>query len=145
MTCKETVTVNADAVDWLKKNYPELCIKAGLCERVGGTLYTRTFLRTTPPVPTSLKIKAPNESGETMCVVKWMAETPLGWVGSFRREALEQFYAPAQTPVPPRLTDEQIKEKVGASDDYWVTSKLFILSISRAIETEVRKQFWGLK
>jgi hypothetical protein len=46
--------------------------------------------------------------------------------------------------VPPRLTDKQIKEKVGASDDYWATSKLFILLISRAIEAEVRKKL-GIK
>lgn len=37
------VTVRTDAVDWLKKHYPALCEISGLCERVGGKLYTRTF------------------------------------------------------------------------------------------------------
>jgi hypothetical protein len=32
------------------------------------------------------------------------------------------------------LTNEQIKEKTGASDEYWAQSKLFILGIARAIE-----------
>jgi hypothetical protein len=48
MCCPETVTVNLKAVNWLKEKYPELCIKAGLCERIGGRLYTKT-LYTTPP------------------------------------------------------------------------------------------------
>ena len=47
MNCHETVTVNAKSVNWLKEKYPELCIKAGLCERIAGRLYTKTF--TTPP------------------------------------------------------------------------------------------------
>ncbi|MEO7479441.1 MAG: hypothetical protein ABIT70_02385 [Sulfuriferula sp.] len=38
----EYVEVRRDAVEWLKKHYPVLCEKAGLCERVGGRLYTRT-------------------------------------------------------------------------------------------------------
>ena len=40
----EKVTVNAQAINWLKEKYPELCIKAGLCERIGGRLYTKTFI-----------------------------------------------------------------------------------------------------
>jgi len=47
MSCHETVTVSAKSVNWLKEKYPELCIKAGLCERIAGRLYTKTF--TTPP------------------------------------------------------------------------------------------------
>lgn len=35
-------TVLSAAVDWLKKNYPALCVKSGLCESIGGRLYTRT-------------------------------------------------------------------------------------------------------
>lgn len=38
-----------------------------------------------------MEIKAPNESGSTQCIVRWMVETPSGWVGSYDREALEQF------------------------------------------------------
>ena len=44
MNCFEKVTVNAQAINWLKEKYPELCIKAGLCERIGGGLYTKTFI-----------------------------------------------------------------------------------------------------
>ena len=43
MSCKERVTVSGQAIDWLKEHYPALCIKAGLCERVGGRLYTKTL------------------------------------------------------------------------------------------------------
>ncbi len=44
MNCFEKVTVNAQAINWLKEKYPELCTKAGLCERIGGRLYTKTFI-----------------------------------------------------------------------------------------------------
>lgn len=36
------VEVRTEAIDWLKKHYPALCEKSGLCERVGGRLYTRS-------------------------------------------------------------------------------------------------------
>lgn len=39
---------------------------------------------------TPLDIKPPNTEGETMCIVRWMAETPNGWVGAYDRAALEQ-------------------------------------------------------
>jgi len=42
--CTEMIPVPSAAVDWLKKHYPALCEKSGLCERVGGRLYTRTTL-----------------------------------------------------------------------------------------------------
>jgi len=48
MCFPETVTVNLKAVNWLKEKYPELCVTAGLCERIGGMLYTKTHY-TTPP------------------------------------------------------------------------------------------------
>lgn len=38
------VAVKVSAVDWLKDKFPALTIKAGLCERVGGRLYTITRL-----------------------------------------------------------------------------------------------------
>lgn len=49
----QVISVRASAVDWLKKHYPELCEKSGLCERVAGRLYTRTTLtpRDEPPDP----------------------------------------------------------------------------------------------
>ncbi|CAB3705259.1 hypothetical protein [Achromobacter piechaudii] len=38
------VAVKRSAVDWLKDKFPLLTIKAGLCERIGGRLYTITRL-----------------------------------------------------------------------------------------------------
>lgn len=38
----------------------------------------------------SLEIRAPNPEGQTMCVVRWVAETAHGWVGAYERSALEQ-------------------------------------------------------
>ncbi|MFY1875597.1 hypothetical protein ACOTF3_04240 [Achromobacter xylosoxidans] len=38
------VAVKGSAVDWLKDKFPALTIKAGLCERIGGRLYTITRL-----------------------------------------------------------------------------------------------------
>ena len=43
MTQEDCVIVSRSAIDWLKKHYPQLCVKAGLCERVAGRLYTKTF------------------------------------------------------------------------------------------------------
>lgn len=36
------IPVRESAVDWLKQNYPALCVKAGLCEYAGKRLYTVT-------------------------------------------------------------------------------------------------------
>ena len=41
------------------------------------------------PEPVALDIKPPNPDGRTMCIVRWMAETPHGWVGSWDKSALE--------------------------------------------------------
>lgn len=38
------VAVKRSAVDWLKDKFPLLTIKAGICERIGGRLYTITRL-----------------------------------------------------------------------------------------------------
>jgi hypothetical protein len=38
------VAVRRDAIEWLKMHYPALCEKSGLCERIGGRLYTITRL-----------------------------------------------------------------------------------------------------
>ena len=39
------VSVPIDAVNWLKEKFPQLCIKAGLCVKVGGRLYTKTIVK----------------------------------------------------------------------------------------------------
>ena len=46
------------------------------------------------PEQQALNIQPPNDAGETMCVVRWMAETPSGWVGSYDKAALEQLAGP---------------------------------------------------
>jgi hypothetical protein len=49
-------------------------------------------LTTAPPAAREaapLQIVAPNEAGETMCVVRWQIETPVGWVGAYDQAALE--------------------------------------------------------
>lgn len=44
----EMIPVRSEAVEWLKKHYPALCEKSGLCERIAGKLYTRTALDAQP-------------------------------------------------------------------------------------------------
>ena len=39
------VSVPIDAVNWLKEKFPQLCIKAGLCVKVGRRLYTITIVK----------------------------------------------------------------------------------------------------
>jgi hypothetical protein len=39
-------------------------------------------------VDMSITIKPANESGATMRTVRWMAETPHGWIGAYDREAI---------------------------------------------------------
>ncbi len=48
---------------------------------------------------TPLDIKPPNAEGATQCVVRYMAETEKGWVGSYDREALEQLNLPRESTV----------------------------------------------
>ena len=36
------VMVRRDAIEWLKAKNPAICEKSGLCEKIGGRLYTRT-------------------------------------------------------------------------------------------------------
>ena len=43
------------------------------------------------PEQEPMQIKPPNQEGKTLCAVRWMAETPAGWVGAWDREALQQF------------------------------------------------------
>ncbi|MGB3290989.1 MAG: hypothetical protein WBA83_17080 [Burkholderiaceae bacterium] len=45
------VPVQNSAVDWLKKHYPALCVKSGLCEKIAGRLYTITRLSFSAPQP----------------------------------------------------------------------------------------------
>lgn len=42
-----------------------------------------------------LEILAPNASGNASCIVRWLIETPQGWVGAWNTEALEYLIARA--------------------------------------------------
>ena len=42
-----------------------------------------------------LDIYPPNSEGKTQCIVRWMAETPHGWIGSWDRKSLENVRAEA--------------------------------------------------
>ena len=70
---------------------------------------------------------------ETLCVVREVAE--------------DEGYQPLYTHPPRRewrsLTDEEIKTAVGASEDFWATSALWIKSVARAIEAALRRKNHG--
>jgi len=38
------IPVRESAVEWLKKHYPDLCVKAGICEKIAGRYYTITTI-----------------------------------------------------------------------------------------------------
>lgn len=42
------------------------------------------------------EVKKPNEAGETQAIVRWMLETPDGWVGSWDKKALENLQRDAE-------------------------------------------------
>lgn len=46
--CIEAVTVPRASIEWLNEHYPALCEKSGLCERIGGRLYTKTLATPAP-------------------------------------------------------------------------------------------------
>jgi hypothetical protein len=57
-----------------------------------------------------VEIKPPNPEGATQCIVRWMAETPAGWIGAWDREALAQFARPAEPEPPPEpLHEDKIR------------------------------------
>ena len=41
------------------------------------------------PKPQTDSIYPPNDSGSTQCIVKWMVDTPHGWVGAWNKNAIE--------------------------------------------------------
>lgn len=53
-----------------------------------GALAERERLAATP---TLQEPQPPNESGETFCGVRWMVETPAGWLGSYDKEAFRAY------------------------------------------------------
>lgn len=128
MNCFEKVTVNAQAINWLKEKYPELCIKAGLCERIGGRLYTKTFID--PPAA------QPEQQAEP---VAWLKED---WTGghlnyeSVYEGAFAAFPVYKHPPAAQRpwvgLTHQQTKDCVQG----WDGNDAYVLC--RAIEAKLK-------
>ena len=134
MNCKESITVNRQSIDWLKKNYPDLCIKAGLCERVAGKLYTKILsvnLAAAPeapkPAPGGLETRMYQDAEGKRPVTG--VNQPVGLV--------RQSWAPKRKP----LTDEQIDAIMPNPSDFgmyqppWSGSDITILrAMARAVE-----------
>lgn len=49
---------------------------------------------------TNYKPKPPNKSGETQCTVRWIVETPSGWIGAWDKSAFDDFAAECKQPEP---------------------------------------------
>ena len=108
MNCFEKVTVNAQAINWLKEKYPELCIKAGLCERIGGRLYTKTFID--PPAA------QPEQQAEP---VAWLKED---WTGGHLNYESVYAGAFAAFPVykhPPAAQPAQLDKPSASFNEWW--------------------------
>lgn len=52
-----------------------------------------------PANPFSAQPKRPNESGSTLCEVRWLVETPAGWLGAYDTEAFEAAAKIARAPL----------------------------------------------
>jgi hypothetical protein len=90
-----------------------------------------------------VEIKPPNPEGATQCIVRWMAETPAGWVGAWDREALERF-----TAHPPRrewvsLTENELGELMRDSCGYPMCPNGDDLAFARAIEAALKERNHG--
>lgn len=72
MACEEMILVHIEAVEWLKKHYPALCEKSGLCERIGGRLYTRSALPAPVAAPPAQAAPSDAEIIESMQQRGWL-------------------------------------------------------------------------
>jgi hypothetical protein len=62
------------------------------------------------------EIIAPNSKGKTQCIIRWMIETPSGWVGAWDKSALEQFLPVQKNQYP--LPDDLFDSKDWRDADY---------------------------
>ncbi len=65
----------------------------GLARIAAGELRYLHALVAHGATPEALQIVAPNEAGNTMCIVRWQIETPAGWVGAWDKAALKYLLA----------------------------------------------------
>ena len=49
--------------------------------------------------------KRPNDEGEAICHVRWMVETPAGWLGAWDRQAFDAYVSEAVAAERERWTD----------------------------------------
>lgn len=106
MSAQKYVSVPAESVEWLRMNYPQLCVKAGLCEQIAGTAYIRTVLQSTQKAPTLPRylldligeygVARTDKIGEVEVQYRWEL-----LIGGIKRYATDyarsaQFAAPAQ-------------------------------------------------
>ena len=86
----------------------------------------------------AVEIKPPNPEGATQCIVRWMVETPAGWVGAWDREALAQFVAPPRRKWK-GLTDEELDALFLPSGSVIP----FYRAMARDIETALKERNHG--
>ena len=132
MNCPETVTVNLKAVNWLKEKYPVLCIKAGLCEQIGGRLYTKTHY-TTPPA-----VQPESEPVGEFVKADYGDYPVLKWNENYIAKIGDKFYTHPKEWQD--LTDEQMLDEVKRIDpdeQYWSKD---LARLARAIEAKLRSK-----
>ena len=56
-------------------------------------------------VESGLVPKRPNDEGEAICHVRWMIETPAGWIGAWDRQAFDAYVSAAVAAERERWTD----------------------------------------
>jgi len=71
------VHVKNSAVDWLKTHFPALCVKSGLCGKVGGRLYTLTRFSFSDPQPAE-SVNVPSDMQPLLDMIDMLC-TGLEW------------------------------------------------------------------
>ena len=56
-------------------------------------------------VGSGLVPKRPNDEGEAICHVRWMVETPAGWLGAWDRQAFDAYVSAAVAAERERWTE----------------------------------------
>jgi hypothetical protein len=69
----------------------------------------------------------PNESGQTMCVVRWQVNMPDGlWLGAWDKEAFEAYTAPLLA----RIAELERKIEDAFREGYWARSTYNDMEVS---------------
>ena len=105
------VAVKRSAVDWLKDKFPALTIKAGLCERISGRLYTITrlmrdhdaALASAPVAGEALGWRVRERRGRDGKLLDCFVEAPAVPGMAYAQEVLGDDYAEAQGGIEGKL------------------------------------------